>query len=272
METKKTLRIISLSVITILFCALLAIIAHAILPAKVDESRLDGIPVKILGFPCVAVLYFIILYTHCAVIINLLRNDSRNTGFKGGIYFGVILALLYITGMQEIMLAVSPFDIWNLKFIIYQLSMGLGDAIPVIVLCSVIGSLAIVNPKKSQIKNTRKAGIIFFFTVITGTMRTILSLTNVIDNYIYSYPAAVTIWNYGFGFVLGISYVILEKHYANPQKWMIWGTAINWIIFNSFIGLIRHGALFDALLRSTLDGIAIAGIVWGTSSAKTAAS
>jgi len=43
---------------------------------------------------------------------------------------------------------------------------------------------------------------------------------------------------------------------------MVWGLVINWIIFNSFIGLIKDGALLDALLRSTLDGIVIACIVW----------
>jgi len=262
MNSKKTLRIILLSFFTIVACSFFAIITHAILPVEVDNSRLDSILVKNLGFPIVALLYFLILYTHCFVTISIFKKNFYNNGFKSGIYFGLILALLYIIGMQEIMLSVSPFDAWGLEFIIYQLFMGFGDAFPVIILCSITGKLLEDNSKKSSNFVTNKVSTIFIFTIIIGTTRTIFSQTNVIENYMDSYLIPVIFWNYTFGFIIGIAYLILRKNFDEPEKWMIWGLTINWIIFNSFIGLIKDGALFDALLRSILDGIVIVSVVW----------
>ncbi len=262
MISKKTLRVLVFSVISIVICSLLSIIAHAVLPAKVDVSRLDSVLVEKLGFPVVAIFYFVILYTHCVVVINMLKNTFYNNGLKSGLYFGLVLALLYMAGMQEIMLSVSPFDAWGSDFVIYQLLMGLGDAIPVIVLCSVSGKLARTTSEKSEKPYINKVVTLLLFTIISGTARTILSQTNIIDNSMDSYPIAVSLWNYSFGFVVGIGYLILRKHYKDVEKWMIWGVAVNWIIFNSFIGLIKDGALHDALLRSMLDGIVIVGIVW----------
>jgi len=262
MDSKKTLHVILLSIITVVSCSLFAIITHAILPVEVDNSRLDGILVKTLGFPIVAIFYFLILYTHCVVIINLLKKNSYNSGFKSGIYFGFGLALLYMVGMQEIMLSVSPFDAWGLEFIIYQLLMGLGDAIPVIILCSIAGKLVKDNSKKSSNSVTDNAVTILIFIIIIGTARTIFSQADIIENYMDSYQIPVTLWNYAFGFTIGIIYSIFRNNYNNPEKYMVWGLVINWIIFNSFIGLIKDGALLDALLRSTLDGIVIACIVW----------
>ncbi len=262
MNSNKTLKVILLSILTIVSCSLFAIIIHAMLPAKVDNSLLDGILVKNLGFPIVAILYFLLLYTHCFITIIMLQKNSYNSGYKSGSYFGFCLALLYMIGMQEIMLSVSPFDTWGLEFIIYQIFMGLGDAIPVIILCSIAGRFVKNHYKKSSNLVTNKIVTIFIFTIIVGTTRTIFSQTNVIENYMDSYPIAVTIWNYAFGFIIGIIHFVLRNNYKEPEKYMIWGLVINWIIFNSFIGLIKDGALIDALLRSILDGAVVVSILW----------
>lgn len=262
MNSKKTLRVILLLVLAIVVCSFLAIITHAILPVEVDNSRLDGILVRNLGFPIVAVFYFLILYTHCVITVSVFKEYFYNSGFKSGIYFGYVLALLYMVGMQEIMLSVSPFDTWGLEFVIYQLLMGLGDAIPVIILCSIAGKLVKNNPSKSSSLVTDEVVIILMFTIIIGTARTMFSQTNIINNYMDLYPIPVTLWNYGFGFIIGIIYLILRENYKEPEKWMIWGLVVNWIIFNSFIGLIKDGALLDALLRSILDGIVVVSVVW----------
>lgn len=262
MNFRKTLRIKLLSFFTIVTCSFLAIIIHAILPIKVDNNRLDGILVRNLGFPSVAFFYFLILYTHCFVTINIFKKYFHNNGFKNGIYFGLILALLYLIGMQEIMLSVSPFDAWGLEFVVYQLFMGFGDAIPVIILCAIAGALVESNSKKNNNFLTNKVVTIFIFAIVIGTARTIFSQINVIENYMDFYTIPVIFWNYAFGTVIGIIYLILKKFFNQPKKWMTWGLIVNWIIFNSFIGLIKSGALFDALLRSILDGIVIVSVVW----------
>lgn len=262
MNYNKTLHTTLLSILTIVVCSFFAIIFHAILPVKVDISHLDSTLIKNFGFPCVGLFYFLILYTHCFVTVNIFKKYFRNNGLKSGVYFGCILSLLYMIGMQEIMLSVSPFKTWGIEFVIYQFFMGLGDVIPVIILCSIAGKLVGNSSEKTGSCTVNKTTTILLFTIIIGSTRTTLSQTNVIKNYMDSYFLPVFFWNYAFGFIIGVAYLILIKNFKEPEKWMIWGLIINWIIFNSFIGLIKNGAFFDALLRSILDGIVISGIVW----------
>jgi len=241
----------------VIVCVLLTIIAHAILPVKVDESRLDSALVRKYGFPAVAIMYFIILYTQCALMIVFSRKNSNSGGFKGGVHIGIAFALIYLIGMQEIMLDVSPFEKWSIEFVMYQLFMGLGDAIPVIVLCSVISQILFNKQEYDEERNTSKWYTIIIFMVAVGSARTIVSIIGIIENSLYTYPLEVVVWNYAFGIVIGICYRIVERHYKNKETIMVFGISLNWIIFNMFIGMIRKGTMLDALLRSGIDTMII---------------
>ncbi len=241
----------------VIVCVLLTIIAHAILPVKVDESRLDSVLVRKYGFPAVAIMYFIILYTQCALVIVFSRKNSNSGGFKGGVHIGIAFALIYLIGMQEIMLDVSPFEKWSIEFVMYQLFMGLGDAIPVIVLCSVISQILFNKQEYDEERNTSKWYTIIIFMVAVGSARTIVSIIGIIENSLYTYPLEVVVWNYAFGIVIGICYRIVERHYKNKETIMVFGISLNWIIFNMFIGMIRKGTMLDALLRSGIDTMII---------------
>jgi len=241
----------------IVLSSIITILAHAILPAKVDESRLDSILVAKLGFPIVAVIYFVILYTQCSISIVFSVNSSYSRGSVAGFYLGIAYALIYMIGMQEIILDLSPFGTWTVDFIKYQVLMGLGDAIPVIVLCSVSGRIASNKKNGSILTERRSRYSILLFAIVVGTERTVFSLTGVIHNTINTYPLPVIIWNYVFGCIIGICYMLIEKHYRNSERLMVVGISVNWIIFNIFIGMIKRGAMFDALLRSGIDTLII---------------
>lgn len=257
LKSKKYVKIVILSLITVLICSILAIVFHALLPAKVDESRLDSNLIKSFGFPVVAVFYFIILYTQCAIVILVFKRDRLNLRKNSEIYFGFALSLIYMIGMQEIMLSASPFDEWNIKFVFYQALMGIGDSIPVIILCTIIGKIK-KNEKQEAVSNTNfNIKSIILYTLILGSIRTVLSMTHLIENYFEIYPTGVIIWNYLFGLIVGISYIIIRYSYSDPKMVMIFGVSINWIIFNLFIGLIKHGAMIDSIFRSFIDAIVI---------------
>lgn len=254
---KKTMLINSI----IAICTLLTIVAHGILPAKVDINRLDSIIVKEIGFPIVAILYFIILYTQCVLTIIAFKKNSTQKGLKSGMYIGIAFASIYLIGMQEIVLNVSPYDKWNIDFVIYQFFMGIGDGIPVFILCSFISKIVITSFTKKDLKRIKTGYVLTAFTVFIGTVRTIITMIGIIQNSFSEYPMEVIIWNYAFGCVIGICYIILYKIYNETKYIMLCGIVPNWIIFNMFIGLIKSGAMIDALLRSIIDSIAILIIV-----------
>ena len=247
-----------LSLVAIIVCAALAIVTHAALPAQVDEGLLDGRLVQKLGFPIVAVSYFILLYAQCAVVINLNQAKIRRGKTRSGLLLGSAFALLYMVGMQEIMFDASPFARWDLGYVAYQSIIGLGDAIPVIILCIAVSTL--VGGERRDNDRIPKSTIptILVFTLVIGTSRLLLSYCGIIKSQVADYSVPVTAWGYALGCVVGIGRLLIDRAYVRSKAVMLYGLGLNWIIFNMFIGLVKRGAMADALTRSLLDVVAIA--------------
>jgi len=246
------------SILIIIVSAIIAIIMHAVLPAKVDESLFDGWLVVKYGFEVTAIAYFLILFTHCTAVLMLNRNKLIGTKNKSAINFGLAFSLIYMIGMQEIVLSSSPYTQWGSAFIRYQLMMGIGDAIPAIVLCLLIGILFFTGQQThGSFKRKGTIPTIFSFMVLVGTIRLIGSYSGVIKSEIFTYPVPVAIWGYILGLVFGIVYVLIERTTSSHMKTMLLGYGVNWMIFNSFIGLIRKDAMADAMLRSIIDLISL---------------
>lgn len=243
-----------LSILIIIGSAIIAIIMHAVLPAKVDESLFDGWLVAKYGFAATAIAYFLILFTHCTAVLMLNRNRLICTNNKSAINFGLSFSLIYMIGMQEIVLSSSPYTEWGSAFIRYQLMMGIGDAIPVIVLCLLIGNLFFRGQNTySSFKRKETIPTLLSFILLVGTIRLIGSYSGAVKSEFFNYPIPVAIWGYILGLVFGIVYMLVERTTLSHIKTMLLGLGINWMIFNSFIGLIRKDAMADALLRSIID-------------------
>ncbi len=257
-STEKYLSNTLLSMLIIIVSALIAIILHAELPAKVDISLLDGLLVKRYGFPVVATVYFLFLFTHCIAILIQNRNKLNSSNLKSEIYFGLSFSLIYMIGMQEIVLGTSPYTQWGAAFVYYQLLMGIGDAIPAIILCFLIGKIFFCGQNNKHITIGKESiYTVLPFVVLIGTIRLIVSYGGVIQSNILDYFIPVTIWGYILGFVFGIVYLLIETTTLAKLKTMFLGIGINWMIFNSFMGLIKKEAMTDALLRSTIDVVSI---------------
>ena len=262
----KTLHRNIIGIMSVLVAAIIAIAVHALLPspgATLDISEFDGILVQLFGFPIVASIYFVILYLHILWVIRYFAPKSY-WGNRGiGIRYGLAFGLMYLVGMQEVVVSASPCDTYGLGFVVYQFFIGLGDAIPVMVLCLLVSA---VEKKKSDIinifikKNIRKNIVLVFGVAITFFIeRAIGYVAGYLDSDIREYPVPVLVWTFIFGVVLGGMYLILRPIYNQENKTkkvfyiVLFTIGINWIWFNCFMGLILDGLFVKMFFRSLLD-------------------
>lgn len=255
---------VMVSTLSIILATAIAIIVHAVMPAGVNAERFDSVFVKLLGFPIVSVFYFVLLFIHCVVALRSFGKESNVPKLQIGLRFGVAFAILYFFGMQEVVVEVSPFREWGVDFVNYQFFMGVGDAIPVLLLCGAVAYLTLENTNiYIPIQGLNKAEKIKAVTLIAVAFlieRAIGYETGIITSTCNTYPIPCYTWTILFGIVLGCSYLVLYPVFAKEQnrlllsvKLVVFTIGVNWIIFNSFIGLIFSGFMQQALLRSGID-------------------
>lgn len=250
---------------------MIAILVHAFIPspgAALNSDDFNSLLVKTFGFPVVASSYFILLYLHIVIILLYFGSKTNINTKKIGLRFGTAFALIYFMGMQEVVVEASPFTSWGFDFVMYQFFMGLGDAIPVFILCIVI-TVSILKKKENKITckvQFCKYRLLHVVTIAFAFFleRTIGYIVGYIDSDIEHYPIPVLIWTALFGLVYGIAFILLYPIYFNKKNTFIsslnssvFTLGINWIIFNSFIGMIYTDTILQAILRSGVDVIVI---------------
>jgi hypothetical protein len=243
--------------LTIVVCAAIAIVVHAILPEKVDEALLDGALVLRFGFPVVAVAYFLILFAQCSATVTVSWPTAQTRGLRYGLMLGPAFAVLYMIGMQEIMVDTSPFATWGWDYVVYQAVIGLGDALPVIILCAVVGAL--LAGERTLAAGGHRGGLfaLLVMTLTVGTVRWLVSALGIIQSGLAEYPVAVVAWGYLLGLGFGIGYLLVTRANSAGRAVMLYGLGLNWLIFNAFIGLVFSGMMGDALFRSVIDVAAV---------------
>lgn len=246
--------------LTVVVCAAVAIAVHAALPAKVDEALLDGVLVLRFGFPAVAVAYFLVLFAQCSVTVAVSWPAARPHPVRHGLALGLAFAALYVIGMQEIMVDKSPFPAWGWDFVLHQSIIGLGDSIPVILLCAVTGALLSHGHAPDAVRRRGRLAAILAITLTVGSVRWGASALGIIQSGLAEYPAAVVAWGYllGLGFAMACAMLTGGNRAVNVVA--ICGVGLNWVLFNSFIGVVFSGMMADALLRSAID-VAALGLV-----------
>jgi len=252
----------------IIFASFFAILVHALMPTAVNIEDFDSILVKTFGFPIVATSYFVLLYIHCTLVTQHYGKRSDLSNKDIGLRFGFIFAGIYLLGMQEVIVEASPFLNWGIKFVTYQLFMGLGDAIPVILLCMLISKYILPNKKEITKMNSisKKNSIISILIIAIAffAIRTIGYEWGFIGSNVSTFPLPSYMWTAIFGIFLGFAFIVLYPIFKNKEENKIYSfnlvvltLGINWIIFNSFIGFIFSDTMSGVLLRSGLDVIAI---------------
>lgn len=262
---------IIISVLCILGATIFAILVHALMPspgAKMNVDDFNSFLIRKFGFPAVASSYFIFLYLHISIVLGYFGSKSNMDTKKVGIRFGAAFALIYFIGMQEVFVEASPFSKWGFDFVMYQFFMGLGDAIPAFILCMVI-SVFVFGKKKINISfktsfNKYKLLSILIIAFAFFCERTIGYIIGYIDSDIERFPIPVLVWTIIFGIAYGIAFILLHPVYYNKKSTFIsslnitvFTLGINWMIFNSFMGMILAGTILQTLLRSGIDVVVI---------------
>ena len=259
-----TLKMLFINFLVIIFSAAFAIFVHAVVPAPVAVGNLDGVLVKLFGFPAVASGYFILLYIQCVIAVTYICKNNRTSYMQSGIRLGLSFALIYLVAMQEVFVEGSPFTEYGPEFVRYQFFMGLGDAIPAFLLCIIVARFTIINhnSKTDLEKGLNKSESVLAICIITLSFfieRTIVYETGIVASNCDTYTIPCYIWTALFGIVLGFIYIILYPLLSNERKAYIMPVrfiliiGLNWIIFNSFMGLILKNTMPQMLLRSGLD-------------------
>ncbi len=259
-----------LKVIAVVGAAFLAIAVHALMPSEVSVEAFDSSFVALVGFEVAAVFYFLLLFTHITIVTQVFGRGSRMPWLAKGLRFGLAFAPLYFLGMQEVVVEASPFSQWGLPFVWFQFLLGLGDAIPTVLLCLVVTYWTAVTPRQDQpdVKVTERPNAfrtVFLIALSFVLIRTLGYETGIITSNVTTYPIPVYIWTVVFGTALGCSYVLLYPFFADEPntllltvKLVLFSIGLNWMIYNSFIGMIFSDTMPQMLLRSGLDVLALA--------------
>lgn len=253
-----------LKIIVIIFMTAFAIIAHAILPAPVDDLNFDSVLVQIFGFPFVAVSYFMLLFTHCAFVLHIYGRYANYSPLEVGFRFGAAFALLYLIGMQEVVVEATPFGTWGYEYVRYQFFMGLGDALPVLLLCLIIAYFSLNQERNTTPRlSLGRADKILIITSVAVTFlgqRAIGYQTGLVESNVAVFPLPTYLWTLLFGLTLGFICCLIYPIFAVTTNTRLLSLRLavvtigmNWIIFNSFIGLIFSGAMPQMLIRSGID-------------------
>ncbi len=142
--------------------------------------------------------------------------------------------------------------------------MGLGDALPVLFLCLIIAYLSLNQDRRSSpVISLGRADKILIISAVAATFlgqRAIGYQTGIIESNVAAFTLPTYLWTLLFGFTLGSICCILYPIFAGTSKISTLSSrltvstiGVNWIIFNSFIGLIFSGAMPQMLLRSSID-------------------
>ncbi|WP_346936104.1 hypothetical protein [Clostridium sp.] len=112
--------------------------SKAMLPSTLNIEDFNSIFVKILGFEMGASLYFIMIYTQGTIVTQIFGKNSKLSNIEIGVRFGGCFSLIFLLGMQEVIVSASQFSNWGLDFVIYQFFMGIGEAIVALLMCIII--------------------------------------------------------------------------------------------------------------------------------------
>ena len=245
----------------VVVAAAIAILTHAALPSDLDGVPFSGVLINTLGFEVVAVGYFLLVFSHCTWVVARFGPWLNLSRLQTGLRIGLSFALLYMLGMQEVVVEASPFADWGAWFVWFQLLMGLGDGLAVTVLCLLAARILFSGKhqgRKGPLFRRPDRWTMVLVTLLFFAQRMIRMTGNLIDHNLGRYPVQTMVWTLVFGMALGFACSQLlpdgrEFDVPGALRIGVLAVGLNWMIYNSFIGMIFEATMVPMLLRSGID-------------------
>ena len=271
-EQRSTWIQVAMGGVAVLIATALSIVLHAVVPAPVDEIMFDSWLVQRIGFPITVSLYFFVLFCHCLWAVSFCTRRQQPGAYRWGWRLGFMFALVYMWGMQEVVVEASPFAYWGWEFIRYQIFMGIADALPALLICVIWGRITaptvngIGKCPNGGTTGAAPSGWFGGIAMVAGVtaIRAIGYQSGVYASSVEQHSVAVYGWTVILGVVFVATYYVLrpmwQGHRSPGGRAAFIGfvlIGLNWIWFNVFIGLIFADALLEMLLRSGLDALVL---------------
>lgn len=245
-------------IMSVLGTSLFAIIFHKCLPADANSANANSFLVEKFGFPVVAIFYFLVLFSMSALAIYKLGVKCDLSSKDVFLRFGIGYGLIYFVGMFEI----TPDIEWNMGVTLNQIFVGIGDAIPGILIAFLI-SRKLEKKSDEQVGSTAKLDLrlmgIVALCLFVGRM--IGYKTGIVLNGMNQYFVPVLIWTILFSIIVGVVIGLLYPFYIRKSRFSIvrflLSFGCNWLWFNGFIVLIMKNYLGAVCIRVAVDLILI---------------
>jgi hypothetical protein len=249
------------------FGAAMAIVLHAVVGSfVVTASELEFSTLEQrFGPEIVASVWALFAFSVVAVVFYWFQVGTPGVGWMNGLRFGSAVGLMWLVGMLE---GVSLFG----NPILNEFLIGLSDAIPVLVMCLLLGKFVAARTT-GEFEYQATSGrwvlaIMIIASVYTGG-RYIAYLTGVIGSGTQSFPLETFLWTLGMGISIGVAWVLVGHRLisASPLRTaVVFGVCIfgfTWFAFLIFIPLLFAGTLLDILTRIALDIVLVTLAVYG---------
>lgn len=246
--------------ITVL-CVMLDIILHMATSAysTMPETPNYSILAKFLGTEISATVWALFAFFSAAYVFYRFRDSIPGAGHKKGLRYGSAIALLWLFAMLE---GVTLFG----NSLINEFVVGLSDAIPVLLMSTLLGLFAFKNSKNIEpnpFTFYQKLLAVCVFSVIFTFGRYVAYYTGVIQSGCITRPFYTFLWTLLMGICIGISFILLGQAAKTPYLernaaifgFLIFG--VNWAVFLVFMPILFTGFLTDVLLRIVLDSILV---------------
>lgn len=242
----------------IILCSFLDMSLHILTSgiSSIPEGGNFSFLVKILGLQGAAVLWIVAAFSAVAGLFLKYKDKLPGVGCTRGLRFGTAIAVLWLCGMFEGVPLLG-------HTLLFEGAMGLSDAIPVVIMGTLLGLVAKkdrqveVNSNKTSASNKVIAVIIFSATYLVG--RYLFYITKIMESGYQVRPYETFIWTLAMGACIGVAYTMIGQITKSASTLIgsikfggiIFG--LSWFSFLIFVPILYAEMLGFTMIRVTAD-------------------
>lgn len=248
-------------IVIVLAGIVLDVVAHQLMPqltsiAVSGASRDVVLPPSIIVqqglFIPVFVVYAVTTFGLMAIIFVVIQERLPQEKLAKGILYGVSFGGLWFLGMLEGCLVLgSPLS--------EELFMGAADAIPIFLMCTLLGIFATTDTGSPAKRVSIGAMSIPVIAICYLLGRYLAYAILHIDSACPTKPFATFLWTLSMGLWVGLIYWLLERGVRGdtPLKRALWfgllAYGTDWLLFTFFLPILFEMSLVDLFLRASVD-------------------